>query len=455
MWAKARAAALVILATVCSISWAESSSPKDGHRPIFSGSQALAPDLDFYTLGPCRAVDTRAGAPLTSGAPTTFQIAGTCGVPVTAKALAIQVTVVGPTAQGYVKLWPADRPEPATSTISFGPAIRANNAIATLATDGSGGISAKAFLADAGSVHLIIDVTGYLAGDPAPQCQCPIPGVPLSLIFAINPSSGGVGSTVTVSGQSFVSNVQVLFGDSETGSLAQIVSRSSTSITGRVPAPSSSFTFSTEPCDGDGDGIFEGTRNVPTPVSVNARSLDGNGCVATLSNAFTLVPPDTACTTSSAELGSHPIREGTGSPAGAPVTQCQCPTHGLPLPQILGVDPPAGIIGSTVTISGESFASNVHVLFGDPATGSAAQIVSTSSTSITARVPPPPPGFTFLTEPCDGNGDGIPGGTRNAPAPITVSVRSLDGTGCVTTLDNVFTLSPHNTTCTGDNSTPP
>ena len=127
----------------------------------------------------------------------------------------------------------------------------------------------------------------------------------------------------------------------------------------------------------------------------------------------------------------------------------------MPLPQILGVTPSSGLVGSTVTISGESFGPVMRVVFGDAVTGSAAQILSISSTSITARVPTPPPGFTFATEPCDGNGDGILGGTRNVPTPIDVSVRTLDGTSCVSTLSDDFTLTPNNTTCTGDNSTPP
>ena len=70
-------------------------------------------------------------------------------------------------------------------------------------------------------------------------------------------------------------------------------------------------------------------------------------------------------------------------------------------------------------------------------------------------MPTPAAGFTFNTEPCDGNGDGIAGGVRNIPTPISVTVRNLDGTGCVVTLSNAFTITPTNTTCTGDTSTPP
>lgn len=127
----------------------------------------------------------------------------------------------------------------------------------------------------------------------------------------------------------------------------------------------------------------------------------------------------------------------------------------VPLPLLFGVSPQSGSIGSNVTLSGQSFSSNVQVLFGDAASGAAASVVSKSSTAITVKVPTPATGFTFGTEPCDGNGDGIAGGTRNIPTAISVTVRNLDGTGCQVTLSNAFTVNPQNTTCTGDTSTPP
>lgn len=129
--------------------------------------------------------------------------------------------------------------------------------------------------------------------------------------------------------------------------------------------------------------------------------------------------------------------------------------YSVPLPLIFGVSPQSGSIGSNVTLSGQNFSANVQVLFGDPASGASAAIISKSATAITVRVPTPAAGFVFNTEPCDGNGDGIAGGTRNIATPISVTVRNLDGTGCLVTLSNAFTVSPQNTTCTGDTSTPP
>jgi hypothetical protein len=126
----------------------------------------------------------------------------------------------------------------------------------------------------------------------------------------------------------------------------------------------------------------------------------------------------------------------------------------VPLPRVFGINPTSGNPGSAAVINGQDFSSATQVIFGDPENGSSAQIGSRSGTSISIQVPNAPQGFTFITEPCDGNSDGIPNGTRLAPTPISVSVRNLD-TGCLFTLTNAFVLNPSNTTCTGDTSTPP
>ncbi len=113
----------------------------------------------FYTVPPCRIADTRAGAPLASGAPRLFPVAGSCGVPHTARAVAVNLTVVAPSAAGHVTVYPGGSPAPATSSISFRAGqVRANNAVLLL---GAGGLSAVAVIPSSGQVHLVIDVSGY------------------------------------------------------------------------------------------------------------------------------------------------------------------------------------------------------------------------------------------------------------------------------------------------------
>jgi uncharacterized repeat protein (TIGR01451 family) len=121
--------------------------------------------MSFYTLAPCRLVDTRnvagirGGPALAAGVARTFPIAGACSVPSTAWAVSLNVTVTQPTAAGNVRLFPAGTPVPLTSTLNYAAgATRANNAVAALGA--AGDVTALASQAG-GSVHLVLDVNGY------------------------------------------------------------------------------------------------------------------------------------------------------------------------------------------------------------------------------------------------------------------------------------------------------
>jgi hypothetical protein len=117
---------------------------------------------DYYTLTPCRLVDTRlAQAPALAASERRVWTltGGSCGVPATATAVAVNVTVTGATAQGHIRLAPGNGLTD-TSSLNFSPGqTRANNAVIMLATDATGGVSATN--RSAGTVHLILDVAGY------------------------------------------------------------------------------------------------------------------------------------------------------------------------------------------------------------------------------------------------------------------------------------------------------
>lgn len=121
---------------------------------------------DFYTLPPCRMIDTRAangalgGPALQPWTERAFALAGVCGVPSTARALAINLTVFQPTSSGYVQVYPGDMAPPPTSAINFAAGqTRSNNAIVSLASDGTTTLKARA--GSPGALHLIVDVVGY------------------------------------------------------------------------------------------------------------------------------------------------------------------------------------------------------------------------------------------------------------------------------------------------------
>ena len=120
----------------------------------------------FFTLVPCRVADTRDASSLNGppalgpGGDRTLLLAGTCGIPAGATALAVNVTVTGATASGNVRLFPADIEMPLVSTINYVAGLtRANNAIVGASADGQ--VAITAHNASSGEVHLILDVTGY------------------------------------------------------------------------------------------------------------------------------------------------------------------------------------------------------------------------------------------------------------------------------------------------------
>ncbi|HTQ79135.1 MAG TPA: PQQ-dependent sugar dehydrogenase [Thermoanaerobaculia bacterium] len=117
------------------------------------------PGLFFYTLAPCRAFDSRGGSPLASGSPRTVTLAGTCGIPAAAQAVAVNLTVVGPSGSGYLTLYPTGQDPPLASLQNFVPGqTRTNNAILLL---GEGKADAMTVLTGNGNAHLVVDVVGY------------------------------------------------------------------------------------------------------------------------------------------------------------------------------------------------------------------------------------------------------------------------------------------------------
>ena len=61
---------------------------------------AQSPSLDYFSVTPCRLLDTRMvaqGPALASGAPRLVTVAGSCGVPAHARAIAANIAAVAPT----------------------------------------------------------------------------------------------------------------------------------------------------------------------------------------------------------------------------------------------------------------------------------------------------------------------------------------------------------------------
>jgi len=118
---------------------------------------------DFYTITPCRVLDTRLEQdPIFSGVKRLAQIHDICGIPTTAGAIALNVTVVGPTTAGTLRLCPGDLAPASFSLLYFQEGqIRSGNAIVLLAADNTGTLAVWPTLLQGGFVHVVIDISGY------------------------------------------------------------------------------------------------------------------------------------------------------------------------------------------------------------------------------------------------------------------------------------------------------
>ncbi len=92
--------------------------------------------LRFYTLPPCRVLDTRnavgplGGPALAADQTRTFKISESCGAPADAGAVSVNMTVAVPTSGGSLTVYPGTGPAPLTSALSFAAGkTRANNSI--------------------------------------------------------------------------------------------------------------------------------------------------------------------------------------------------------------------------------------------------------------------------------------------------------------------------------------
>ena len=120
----------------------------------------------FYTVTPCRVVDTRnptgprGGPALAGGGSRVFPLTGVCGVPSTAKSVVVNVTVANPSTAGLLEAYPGNAFPLGTTTVAFQAwQNRAAHATLLLATNGTGGLGVRSSATT--SVHVVIDVSGY------------------------------------------------------------------------------------------------------------------------------------------------------------------------------------------------------------------------------------------------------------------------------------------------------
>ena len=119
----------------------------------------LVGELRFVPVTPTRLLDTRPMAQsIGPNSRLDVVVAGVGGVPADAKAVALNITAVHSSTITHIRAWPAGQSRPGASVLNGDAARSASAAGVVLGVGGEGKIS---LYNDAGSTHLIVDVTGY------------------------------------------------------------------------------------------------------------------------------------------------------------------------------------------------------------------------------------------------------------------------------------------------------
>jgi hypothetical protein len=132
-----------------------------GAAYVYTGAVNGPFPLQFLPIAPCRLVDTRAatgalgGPAIAAGGTRNFPVRSGCGLPASASAYSLNITVVPRATLGYLTLWPGGLTQPLTSTLnSLDGRVKANASLIPAGADGS----VNVFATDLTDV--IIDVNG-------------------------------------------------------------------------------------------------------------------------------------------------------------------------------------------------------------------------------------------------------------------------------------------------------
>ena len=128
-----------------------------------TGSQITG--FQFVPVTPCRVMDTRGatgtfgGPSIAAGATRSVPIpSSSCGIPSSAQAYSLNITVVPPGPLTYLSIWPTGQAQPVVSTVnSLDGRIVANAAIVPAGTNGA----ISLFVSN--TTDVIIDINGYFA----------------------------------------------------------------------------------------------------------------------------------------------------------------------------------------------------------------------------------------------------------------------------------------------------
>jgi sugar lactone lactonase YvrE len=145
--------------------------------------------LRFIPVTPCRVADTRwpagpFGGPIVGlNNSRDFIVPNSgCGIPATAQAYSLNLTVVPSGAIGYAEIWPTGQPQPVASLLNSDGRVKANAAIVPAGTNGA----VTVYSSD--PTQVIVDINGYFVPASNPAALAFYPLTPCRVADTRNPN---------------------------------------------------------------------------------------------------------------------------------------------------------------------------------------------------------------------------------------------------------------------------
>src|SRR5579875_669477 len=133
-------------------------------RRVAAGVPGVSGSVNFLAK-PIRLLDTRTGSPWTAGSNHTVQVTGVSvgGISVPSGAVGVigNVTVVGPTSDGDLRLYPAGASLPATSSINFASGQTIANGV-TIGLSSGGALAIQVDMSSGAHTNVLFDASGYI-----------------------------------------------------------------------------------------------------------------------------------------------------------------------------------------------------------------------------------------------------------------------------------------------------
>ena len=340
-----------------------------------------------------------------NGTAATFTVNSSTQITATVPAGATTGSVVVATPGGTSNGLPFTVAAPAPSLSSLSPASGAVGASVVITGTGFTGATSVSFNGTAATftVNSATQITATVpAGATTGSVTVATPGgtsnglpftvlPPAPALTNLSPSSGPIGTSVTITGTNLTGATSVSFN----GSSASFVVNSATQITVTVPAGTTTGLLTVTTPGGTSNGItFSVTAPVPTLSSLSPASgpvgtsvtITGTG----LTGATTVSFNGTAATFAVVSAGTITATVPAGAATGnVTVTTPGGPSNGLPFTvtipasTITALSPTSGPVGTSVLITGTNLTGATGVTFN----GVSAAFVVNSATQLTTSVP--------------------------------------------------------------------